>query len=336
MPGCQEEQGLRMSSVKAFVFQSILIFVPAIVSALGGLGAFRIRKSPRYAYLLQLGSATILILSSAVCCWAQISPGFWLVPAIAGLVIGIQLIAGAPRVCILGSRLLAFVRAWATPARPATLLLATCPLLLAGGLWQINAMTAPHLETMLGVRDFAIPDLVADKSLSARTDHGHDIPLFKARSLTGDSLTLAGNQGLPLLDSPLPYRAVRLTDAESVSNCAGWVFAGAHAWIQCRDVRQILDDNGYQAVKRPHPGDLAIYRDSTGEIVHVAQVSAILDGGRPLIESKWGAQGVFLHLAEGTPYGDDCHYYHSSRTSHLLVMSPSGEASSHSSADVSP
>jgi hypothetical protein len=93
MPGCQEEQGLRMSSVKAFVFQSILIFVPAIVSALGGLGAFRIRKSPRYAYLLQLGSATILILSSAVCCWVQISPGFWLVPAIAGLVIGIQLIA---------------------------------------------------------------------------------------------------------------------------------------------------------------------------------------------------------------------------------------------------
>ena len=125
-------------------------------------------------------------------------------------------------------------------------------------------------------------------------------------------------------------------EPDTVSNCVGWVFTGAHSWIQCRDVQHILDDNGYQAAKEARVGDLVLYRDSIGEFAHAGAVVALMDDGRPLIESKWGYQGVFLHLPEGTPYGDFWTYYRSPRHSHLLHASPSGEADSRATGETSP
>ncbi len=96
----------------------------------------------------------------------------------------------------------------------------------------------------------------------------------------------------------MPYQAIRLTAADGASNCAGWVFTGAHHLMQCCDVNLILEDNGYQQVKEPRVGDLVIYRNNNDVITHAGCVAVILNGTQPMVESKWGYQGVFLHLPE--------------------------------------
>ncbi len=321
-----------MSSVQIFVLQSTLLFLPALVAVGGGLAAFRLRHRQVASRLVQSSTAVLLLVLGAAAWFVQLGFVFILLPAIVGLSIAFSLMVGTP----LAVRSFAMIRAQATQGRMAFVLLSLCPLLFAGGFWQINKLTAPQMEMMDGVQDFAAPSLVIDKTLQARTDHGTDIPLFKAPNLATDAHALKGDDGLPHENSPLPYRAVRLTEADCVSNCVGWVFAGAHAWIQCRDVQQIIDDNGYQQIKAPQAGDLVIYRDLSGEIVHVAKVAAILENGQPLIESKWGYQGVFLHLPQGTPYGSDCVYYHSPRSNHLLVLSTSADANSHGAVEAAP
>jgi hypothetical protein len=43
-----------------------------------------------------------------------------------------------------------------------------------------------------------------------------------------------------------------------------------------------------------------------------------VEGARVLLESKWAWIGRYLHPPDATPFGQDCTYYHSPRTGHLL------------------
>ena len=85
----------------------------------------------------------------------------------------------------------------------------------------------------------------------------------------------------------------------------------------------ILEDNGYRQIKVPQAGDLVIYRDDSAVITHAGRVAFVLNEGQPMIESKWGYQGVFLHRPDGSPFGLNWTYYRSSRPNqHLLRSDP--------------
>jgi hypothetical protein len=104
------------------------------------------------------------------------------------------------------------------------------------------------------------------------------------------------------------------------SNCHGWTFAAGKFWIMDEDVEMILADNGYQPVAFPQPGDLAVYRTSSGQVAHSGIVrQADQKANLIWIESKWTILGCFLHAPEQTPYAAECVYYHTERPfNHLL------------------
>jgi hypothetical protein len=324
-----------MSPVSAFFFHSALLVVPGLIAALGGIASFWLRDSKVLGRIVPLATAAILFGLGGACRCANFPLALWLAPTLCGLVISLQLAVSFPFVVTLASRVMSKTRLLTAPRHWGVVLMGIGPVLLAGSLWQLDVMVTPETASFEGITDYPEADLVEATGVSAFTDHGRRIPIYKVRAETADTFAITGERGLPIENTPLPYRAIRLTEANSVSNCTGWVFTGAHSWIQCRDVEQILDDNGYEAVKVARPGDLVIYREAEGAIVHVGCVMALLNEGRPLIESKWGYQGVFLHLPEGTPFGDAWTFYHTKRPDHLLRMS-SGETSGRAVSEAAP
>jgi hypothetical protein len=112
---------------------------------------------------------------------------------------------------------------------------------------------------------------------------------------------------------------ISLDVTASDSNCHGWVFTGGRYWVRGVTVEGILADNGYRKVATPRAGDLAVYRDSAGAILHTGLVRATLPDRPVLVESKWGAIGAFIHPVDVHPYdGSTCTYHRSPRDGHRL------------------
>jgi hypothetical protein len=107
-----------------------------------------------------------------------------------------------------------------------------------------------------------------------------------------------------------------LAPPDSECNCHGWVFLGGHHWLEDSDVELIVQDNDYQTVAEPRVGDLVLYRGIADEIRHSGLVVAVAAGGQVLVESKWGDQGVYVHVPE-LGYGRHV-YYRSARAGHLV------------------
>ncbi len=325
-----------MSSVASMFVLATLIFISGLVAALGGVIAFRLRNSKKKFTIAHLVCAMVLTIIGFAILAVNSAGGFWLVPVTVGMAITCQLVVRTAVFGQITGRLLATASALSGPGRWGVALMGLSALLFVGGFWQVNAMTAISSEPRLESHVVPVPDLEMDPMLVASTDHGVRVPLYKLPGGHEDSQVNEHNHGQLLENSPSPYRAVRLSHLDNNSNSAGWVFAEAQRWILYRDVPQILKDNDYHAVSVPVPGDLAIYRDNRGAITHVAQVVTLLKGNRPLIESEWEYQGVFLHLAEGTPYGPSFQYYHSPRSGHMLAVSNLHDQSGRSASDVAP
>lgn len=100
-------------------------------------------------------------------------------------------------------------------------------------------------------------------------------------------------------------------------NCHGWVFTAGQFWVKPTDIDWILNDNGYQQVTGPRPGDLVVYRDERGMIEHSGVVQKVKQG-RVMVESKWGIGGRYLHPVEMQVYSEFFTYHRSPRCGHQL------------------
>jgi hypothetical protein len=154
------------------------------------------------------------------------------------------------------------------------------------------------------------------------TDRGRVIPLFTLRA-TADQfahlLAKAKQQDVEIRQVVAPTDGmIRTAPPDLLYDCHGWVFTGGRYFIAGRDIEWILLDNDYQLVLEPEPGDLAIYRDSTGTIRHSGIVVAITNNNMPLVESKWGYIGRYISPAYTRTYRLSCTFYHSSRNGHCL------------------
>jgi hypothetical protein len=174
--------------------------------------------------------------------------------------------------------------------------------------------------------------LVLEQRLKAITDVGRDIPLFRF-----DVLVLPPQPGQRAFDPSADRcdflksveqefvanicldraKLVRVADPQPACNCHGWIFTGGQFGIQDPHIPLILDENGYVPVEDAKHGDLAIYRIDGG-IVHSGIVRRTDPGGAILIESKWGAFGVFSHAPDAYP--GICTFYRSSRTGHRMAL----------------
>jgi hypothetical protein len=299
-------------SPSSLITRAILLVVPALVAALGGFLAFRLRQSTIKSRTAQLATASTLLGSSVASYVCDLPALFWVVQLLLALPCCVQFTVGLRFVAKLASSL-------TVPRRWDFGLLALSPMLLIWALWQLNSLAEPNVFELKPEP----PLLTREASETAYTDRGKQIHLFELRPESADTFPLSGDIGLAMSDTPTPYRSIRVTDPSGASNCAGWVFTGAHHLVQCADVDSILEDNGYQPVKKPRVGDVIIYRDDGNEVTHAGSVAFLLNGEQPFIESKWGYQGVFIHLPEGSPFGLHWTFYRSSRPNgHLLRMIP--------------
>jgi hypothetical protein len=299
-------------SPSSLITRAILLIVPALVAALGGFLAYYLRQSRIRSLVAQLATASTLLGLSLASYLSDLPSLFWVVQLLLALPCCVQFTVGLPYVAKMASSL-------TVPRRWDLGLLALSPILLIWALWQLNSLVDPNVLPL----EPETPLLTREAPETAHTDRGKHIHLFELRPESAEAFPLSGDQGLLMSDTPTPYRSIRVTDPSGASNCAGWVFTGAHHLVQCSDVDSILEDNGYEAVKKPRVGDLIIYRDDSNVITHAGSVAFLLNGEQPFIESKWGYQGVFIHLPEGSPFGLHWTFYRSSRPDgHLLHMSP--------------
>jgi hypothetical protein len=127
----------------------------------------------------------------------------------------------------------------------------------------------------------------------------------------------------------MPLKLIKTANADASSNCHGWVFASGRFHVRGFHVDPILSDNAYSEVPQPQPGDVIVYRDSSGTPVHTGVVR-FAGSDTMLIESKWGQMGRFLHTPENQPYSSEWKYYRSSRDGHALQIE-SGPWAAHTS-----
>jgi len=159
--------------------------------------------------------------------------------------------------------------------------------------------------------------------ITSFTDRGNPIAL----GVVPDQEPLTPDVELKVMrEAGASLRVIPVQSASFDSDCNGWIFTGGRFWLLCRDVERILDDNGYEVVTKPRPGDLIVYRDlKTRQLTHSGLVVALTKNGKPLIESKWGVAGCYLHLPEGQTYSSSWQFYRSPRKGHLLRNLPSAE-----------
>ena len=150
---------------------------------------------------------------------------------------------------------------------------------------------------------------------TVRTDAGTPIHLYErdVKPSQLESFYFATQGELTNMTRQAMFRE----QAAAQVNCHGWVFSGQHT-VKGEDVPIILKENGYQEVAQPHLKDLVVYADANGTILHTGLVCGFLGEGTPLIQSKWGITGIYVHLVDEQPYSSKYHFYRSARTGHEL------------------
>lgn len=157
-----------------------------------------------------------------------------------------------------------------------------------------------------------------DSCLSVRMDDDRTLSLVPGLVTTLTEAQQKVHEAAFFARHDLVGRVLRLGPAQPGCNCHGWVFTGGRYVLGSSDVEMILQGNGYSEVRVPRPGDLVIYRDSAGVLMHSGVVQSRI-GDRVLVESVWVNLGRYLHPVEAYSfYKARWTYYRSLRPGHLL------------------
>lgn len=278
-----------------------------IVCPVLGLCAL-LSQSSKSNYLLLAALALAALVAGAVVVadWES-NPWPFMVFAAACMALAVPRVPGV-------GRWLTTSTAWLVHSAAAPFLL-----LLLGGpavtfLWLVATPSdrpTPQAGKQTRLAERGPPEL-APYEKTALTDKGRLVPLYRPLHPSPPELVAEEEE---LVAEHLAGQVLGTAPAGSEYNCHGWIFTGGRYWVQPEDVEHILKDNGYRPVKRPRPGDLIIYRDDTGEIVHSGLVRA---EAPVLIESKWGDGGRYVHTPEGQVFAPHFRYFRSARVGHFL------------------
>ena len=122
-----------------------------------------------------------------------------------------------------------------------------------------------------------------------------------------DELTLLMKKDVEKFEKTYGFGATRRTDASTLYNCHGLTFACRRAEINdVESLKLILDEDDYAEVDGASvlPGDVMIYFDETGDMLHSAIVVErkvdLLTSIR--VVSKWGKGPEYVHNAYNVPY----------------------------------
>lgn len=208
------------------------------------------------------------------------------------------------------------------PAVRVPLLVAT----LALCVWSIARILLRSVNYSVFGAGMIMPGtVVVERSNFGTTDKGNHIELyhFDADNSMAEYITHTDERYLGFRTS-----IIQRDEVDISANCHGWVFTGGRFLLKGEGVQQILDDNGYEVVEKPTAGDIVIYRNALGSILHTGLVQGVLKDETILVESKWGIDQRFLHLPEQQPYSSIFEFYRSNRGGHLIEIRPRAALSS--------
>lgn len=164
-----------------------------------------------------------------------------------------------------------------------------------------------------------LPGILEQDSLYvATTDAGTCIQLYRLETSDREFEEYATSSENKL--NGFSHLGILRQDADKMANCHGWVFTAGRFLLKGTDVDRILCDNNYYIVSDPKPGDIMIYRNEVGDILHTALVQGVLVDGNVILESKWGVDQRFLHLPANQPYSQFYDYYRTTRPNHLITV----------------
>ncbi len=206
------------------------------------------------------------------------------------------------------------------------------PQVLAAGLclggvlllvWQVHALdqaAAKELECSAAFLASCPPvlEIVPQAEVSARTDAGNPVEIYK--EALHKTPAEEENEASPISLSQFTTKPIQTGPPTLRYNCNGWVFTGGRYWLETSSVERILKDNHYAMVSYPVQGDLIIFRNSEGEVIHSGLVYRAEEDGLILVESKWGSSARYVHTLTNHIYARYHYsYYHSPREGgHLL------------------
>ena len=198
----------------------------------------------------------------------------------------------------------------------AWLLLASSVALASWSSYRFQCAVAPEMELPpLAVRPLL---LTRETDFVGVSDKGREIPLYRsgAKPIPKSQAYRPGNDPQGRVENTVIVRG----EADTSSNCHGWVFTGGEFLLDIGGIKTILEDNGYRPCPSPQPGDVIVYYLSGGVAAHTGLVSGVLHDGTVLVESKWGIEGRYLHRPEDQPYSDNFVYYRSDRQGNTITI----------------
>jgi hypothetical protein len=145
------------------------------------------------------------------------------------------------------------------------------------------------------------------------TDRGSSIELLRTDGSI-DDVSLAA-----LFGERFRERVIEVAGRDDRANCHGWVFAAGRYAISGQNVDTILKDNQYERVEQPGAGDLIVYRDGAGKVLH-SGVVRLAEGDLMLVESKWGSGARYLHKPSDQAYSLHYEFYRSPRSGHHIAL----------------
>jgi hypothetical protein len=294
-----------MSDVNTFGLGLLGLALPVL--ALGGL----LLRSPRHARWLRLAPFALTAAAAALAA----ALGLWPAPVALAALAGLFLAAGSAAACRLLDRVRGALSQ--TQVQWGALLLAGPALAVA---WVCKAQSdrpPPWQEPPPDIQAAHTPaSLRPVKAAHAVTDAGNPVALYRvsARPPAADLAQYEQRLIKNLAGEIIPVGA-----GGPEGNCHGWVFTGGRYWVPSEEVDRIVKDNGYRPVTQPRAGDLVVYREPDGKVVHSGVVRFVDEEGQPLVESKWGLAGRFLHPADRHCYaGSQSVFFRSARPGHHL------------------
>jgi hypothetical protein len=294
-----------------------LFALGVMVGLLGLLGLLKGRGKTAPSWKGPLVMAAVFALTGAGSALAGLSQPVWWPLTVLALVLVVLALLRSPWLAVVLRSIVTLV---GKPRFQAAVLFLAGGALLIAQAYQLDNQLTRSLENtdqhLLSL--ISAPTLDPVVGRSAFTDTGRQVPLWVPRpsDLDGD---LAADEAAFLRNLSLDQHLIRTSALQASYNCHGWIFTGGRFWVKGSTVEEILRDNEYEVVSRPAPGDLIVYRNEGGEVMHTALVRAVREDGTLLLESKWGRLGCFVHTDSKHAYGHYSRtYYHTRRGGHLL------------------
>jgi hypothetical protein len=306
---------------------AVLLVVGAGGPLVGLFGLFAPRRRSGLWVVVPAVFGLMAVSVSAVAAVLGQSPAIWAPPlGMVGVCVGFWVLrsGGVRQAGGIVARVLC------SPRTSSVCLLAGGPVL--AGWWAAASLAPDPCELPLEHPLHALADgprnLAEVKPSPAQTDRGRSVTVSSRVPRKHIDADFLAKQSEVIRRWGFHEQIITVRDCDQDCNCHGWVFTGGRYWIAGGQVAGILEDNGYEEVMEPRPGDLVVYRDDKGDITHTGLVRCAGGDGPLLIESKWGGLGRFLHPPEVHCYApDEPRYYRSPRQGHILRGFPGAPTS---------